>query len=97
MIGNLTNREKEIIKDNLRAFEMNFGTVRIVKTDYGKGYYVFFPSESDSWIQFCYDISYLDGWLYGVVQGIRRGEFRQYIENPVFEKGGINYDKERCN
>lgn len=81
MIGNLTDREMEIIKDNLRAFESNFGTVRIEKADYGKGYYVFYPKETKengSWIQFCYDISYLDGWLYGVVQGCVRGEFKPY-------------------
>lgn len=85
MIGNLTPRQKEKIKDNLRAFEHNFGEVRIERADYGDGFYVFYPSdsESSSWIQYCYNIGYLDGWLYGVVQGCVRGEFKP------FRNGGI--------
>lgn len=74
----MTKREMEIISDNLRAFNKNFGDVRIEKEDYGKGFYVFYPAESESWIQFCYDIDYLNGWLYGVVQGVVRGEFKKY-------------------
>ena len=74
----MTKREKEIVNDNLRAFNKNFGDVRIEKEDYGKGFYVFYPAESESWIQFCYDIDYLNGWLYGVVQGVVRGEFKKY-------------------
>ena len=73
----MTARQKEIIADNLRAFTHNFGEVRIVKEDYGKGWYVFYPSESDSYIQYCYNIDYLNGWLYGVVQGVVRGEFKE--------------------
>lgn len=65
----MTKREKEIIKDNLRAFVTNFGEVRIEKADYGKGFYVFSPANSESWVQYCYSIEYLDGWLYGCVQG----------------------------
>lgn len=74
----MTAKEKEIIKDNLYAFIHNFGEVRIEKEDYGKGFYVFYPKESESWIQYCYDINYLNGWLYGVVQGVVRGEFKPY-------------------
>lgn len=72
----MTAREKEIIKDNLRAFTANFGEVRIEDADYGNGFYVFYPTESKSWIQYCYSIEYLDGWLYGIVQGAVRGEFK---------------------
>lgn len=72
----MTARQKEIIKDNLRAFTHNFGDVRIEKEDYGPGFYVFYPADSTSWLQFCYDINYLNGWLYGVVQGVVRGEFK---------------------
>lgn len=72
----MTAREKEIIKDNLRAFTANFGEVRIEDADYGNGFYVFYPTESESWIQYCYSIEYLDGWLYGIVQGAVRGEFK---------------------
>lgn len=64
----MTTRQQELIKDNLRAFIANFGKPRIVKENCGKGYYVFMD-DSDSWIQYCYDIDYLNGWLYGCVQG----------------------------
>lgn len=73
----MTTKQKEIIKDNLRAFTTNFGDVRIVKEEYGKGFYVFYPATSESYIQFCYNIDYLNGWLYGVVQGVVRGEFKE--------------------
>jgi len=73
----MTKKQKELINDNLRAFVHNFGDVRIEKEDYGKGFYVFYPAKSESWIQFCYDINYLNGWLYGVVQGCLRGEFQK--------------------
>lgn len=72
----MTAKQKEIIKDNLRAFTANFGEVRIEDEDYGCGFYVFYPTESESWIQYCYSIEYLDGWLYGIVQGAVRGEFK---------------------
>ena len=36
----MTNRQKEIIKDNLHAFVYNFGPVRIEDADYGGGFYV---------------------------------------------------------
>lgn len=67
----MTNRQKEIISDNLRAFVHNFGEPTIVKEDYGKGFYVFRPGDNpkeNSWVQYCYDINYLNGWLYGCVQ-----------------------------
>lgn len=74
---NLTPKQKETIKDNLRAFVNNFGEPRIERDDLGKGFYVFYPVDSDSWIQYCYSIDYLNGWLYGVVQGVVRGEFKE--------------------
>ena len=79
MVAGMTNVQKEIIKDNLRAFVHNFGIVRIEKDDCGAGFYVFYPADSgsDSWIQYCYNIHYLNGWLYGVVQGRCRGEFKE--------------------
>ena len=73
----MTTKQKDIIKDNLNAFVANFGAPRIEKEDYGKGFYVYYPANSDSYIQFCYDINYLNGWLYGVVQGYIRGEFKK--------------------
>ena len=72
----MTAKQKEIIKQNLNAFVSNFGEVRIEDADYGGGFYVFYPKESETWIHYCHNIHYLDGWLYGVVQGAVRGEFK---------------------
>ena len=75
----MTSKEKEIINSNLNAFLHNFGTIRIDKEDAGKGFYVYYPSTEDSYIQFCPDINYLDGWLYGAVQAKQRGEFKNIV------------------
>ena len=69
----MTKRQKEIIKDNLNAYIANFGYITIEKEDYGKGFYVFTDEErktSGSWTQYCYNIDYLNGWLYGAVQAV---------------------------
>ena len=76
----MTKRQKETIADNLYAFTANFGDVRIEDADYGGGFYVFYPPTSESWIQYCYNVDYLNGWLYGVVQGVVRGEFKEKRE-----------------
>ena len=71
----MTNKEKEIIKDNLRAYINNFGYIHIVKEEYGKGLYVFTSEErkeQGSWTQYCYNIDYLNGWLYGAVQAANK-------------------------
>ena len=73
----MTLRQENLIMDNLVAFTNNFGVPRIVKADYGSGWYVYYPANSDSYIQYCYNIDYLNGWLYGVVQGAVRGEFKE--------------------
>ena len=67
----MTNKQMEIINDNLRAYKYNFGYICIEKEDYGKGFYVFTSEErkeQGSWTQYCYNIDYLNGWLYGCVQ-----------------------------
>lgn len=79
----MTTRQKEIISDNLRAFAYNFGPVRIESADYGVGFYIFYPPSSGSYVQYCPDISYVDGWLYGAVQGVR-------MIAPMKEKNGIS-------
>ena len=68
----MTNRQKEKIQQNLNAYLANFPSIRIEDADYGDGVYVFSPAESESWVQYCPNIDYLDGWLYGMVQGINR-------------------------
>lgn len=77
LVGRFTKKQQELIADNLRAFTTNFGEPRITKADYGPGYYVAYPEDAESYIQYCYDINYLNGWLYGVVQGYLRGEFKK--------------------
>lgn len=74
---NLTPKQKETIKDNLRAFINNFGEPRIERNPYDKGFFVYYPANATDYIQYCYNIDYLDGWLYGVVQGVVRGEFKE--------------------
>lgn len=69
----MTNRQKEIIKDNLNAYITNFGYIRIVPEDYGKGFYIYTDeqrAESGCWTQYCYNIDYVNGWLYGAVQSV---------------------------
>ena len=66
-----TRSQMESINDNLRAYLANFGYLKITKADYGKGFYVYTDeqrAESGSWTQYCYNIDYLNGWLYGCVQ-----------------------------
>ena len=62
-----TKNEMEIIKDNLMAFIANFDKPRIERGDDGESFYVF-TDDSSSWRQYCYNIDYLNGWLYGCVQ-----------------------------
>lgn len=72
----MRKRHEELIADNLESFQRNFGDVRIETFD-DVGFYVYYPPNADSYIQYCYSIEYLDGWLYGCVQGINRREFRE--------------------
>lgn len=67
----LTKKEREIIKDNLSAFIVNFGVPRLVRADYGRGLFVYM-GDSENNIHFAYDINYLNGWLYGAVQAANR-------------------------
>lgn len=69
----MTTSQKNIIKDNLQAYFSNFGYIHIEKEDYGTGFYVFTSEErkqQGSWTQYCYNIDYLNGWLYGCVQAV---------------------------
>ena len=70
----LTKKELETVKNNLAAFIVNFGVPRILRADYGRGLYVYM-GDSDQYIQYCHNIDYFDGWLYGAVQAANRKEF----------------------
>lgn len=66
-----TKSQEELIADNLRAYKANFGYICIKTADYGDGFYVYTDeqrAESGNYTQFCYNIDYLNGWLYGAVQ-----------------------------
>lgn len=82
----LTKKELDVVGNNLRAFIHNFGEPRITRDEYGKGFYVFIPENTAQWIQHCYDINYLNGWLYGVVQGALRIEFKEAMEHTLEEQ-----------
>lgn len=78
----LTEKQKEAISLNYHAFSFWFGEPRIEKDEFRKGaFMVFYPADSDKYIQYCKSIEYLDGWLYGVVQGVVREEFKEAIKN----------------
>jgi len=78
----ITEAHKEVIEKNLNGYIANFETPYIVYDGGGIGqavawgdherFYVYRnKSEYDNggeYVQYCYDISYLDGWLYGAVQ-----------------------------
>ena len=69
----MTKRQQEIINDNLKSYIANFGYIVIEKEECGKGFYVFTDEtrrKSGSWAQYCYNIDYLNGWLYGAVQAV---------------------------
>lgn len=69
----LTAKQNELVKDNLRAYINNFGCIKIEQADYGSGFYVYTDEQraaTESYTQFCYNIDYLNRWLYGAVQAI---------------------------
>lgn len=69
---NLTKKQQEVVIDNYRAFIHNFEEPVIVREDYGAGFYVYRNqseyNDGNTYVQFCYNIDYLNGWLYGAVQ-----------------------------
>lgn len=69
----MTKRQYEIIEKNLHAFLVNFGPVRIESYD-GRSFNLYYPADAPEgeYIQHCYDIDYLNGFLYGCVVGVLR-------------------------
>lgn len=70
ILNNLSARQKAVIENNLNAYVANFGYIRIDKEGSGNGFYVFTDRDRsyDGWTQYCYNVDYLNGWLYGAVQ-----------------------------
>lgn len=71
-MDNLTNKQREIIADNLNAFIANFGEPRIERHPNDPGFYVYWPANRTDYVQRCYNIDYLNGWLYGAVQAANK-------------------------
>lgn len=68
----MTYREAEYIQNNLKSFIHNFGEVSIEKADPRTGgYFVHYPVNDPVWNIYCENLDYLNGWLYGAVQGVR--------------------------
>lgn len=61
------------LENKIHAFIVNFGDLRIENYTKGGGYYVYYPADKPEgeYIQFCHNLDYLEGWLYGCVQGVR--------------------------
>ena len=71
-MDNLTNKQREIITKNLNAFVFNFGEPRIERQKPFPGFYVYWPADSESYVTYCHDVNYLNGWLYGTVQAANK-------------------------
>ena len=67
------------ILKNYDAFVANFGNARIERRR--NSWAVYYPEDSDEYIQLCPDLSYLDGWLYGCVQGVLVVQHRSRQKN----------------
>lgn len=68
----VTQGEADKMRDNLRAFSFNFKEPLLRKYK-DKSFAVFMSEEdvdSGSYVQYCENIDYLNGWLYGAVQAV---------------------------
>lgn len=68
----MTKHQEELIDQNRQAYVTNFGYLGLTRSADGKGFLVY-KSPTDeltgNYIQYCPNIHYLNGWLYGAVQG----------------------------
>lgn len=68
----MTKRQEELIERNRAAYVDNFGYIGIARAADRKGFLVYkFDTDMmlGKYIQYCPNIDYLNGWLYGAVQG----------------------------
>jgi len=80
-----TRNELQRLEKNLSAYEFNFGELLIYREPKNRGGHTYiFVTEQDSkefnYIHYCDDIEYLNGWLYGIVQG-------DIVRSKVNERG----------
>ena len=65
----LTEMQQKKLRANYKAFVANFGEPRIQKNPCRSGsLLVYWPADAEQHIQYCENIDYLNGWLYGCVQ-----------------------------
>lgn len=93
-IKDLTKRQVDTIEKNLTAFEHNFGACKIVRETVGQGVYIFWPADTESYIQYCENISYADGWFYGCVQAFHKHSLfdEAYKQSELYLKYHIEGD-----
>lgn len=81
-----TKNEFEVIHDNLRAYLANVDYLCIEKANIRIGGYHVFTTEErreeGAWTQYCYNIDYLNGWLYGCVQAMN-GIVKKKVEEEI--------------
>lgn len=68
----MTEYQEKLIERNLQAYVTNFGYVGITCSNDKKGFLVYKTPVDEltgNYIQYCPNIHYLNGWLYGAVQG----------------------------
>lgn len=69
----LTNKQMETLVRDIEVFEANFGPVRVERGDFGDGFYIFYPAETnDTYLFFSDNLYEIKGWLYGNVQCAHR-------------------------
>lgn len=77
---------------NYKAFEANFGPIKIVKNSYDKNYKVYRVNEedADNYIYYSNDKDNIEGWLYGAVQAAN-GKFNKLKnKNEAVNKSILN-------
>ena len=85
-----SDREWNIIEQNIENFAHNVNNDFKIERGDMEGFYVYVPAKSERYIAYCYSIEYLDGWFWGVVQGLNRNELKELrqkkIDNVLFRK-----------
>lgn len=81
---------------NYKAFEANFGPIKIVKNSYDKNYKVYKVNEEDAgnYIYYSDNKDNIEGWLYGAVQATN-GKFNKLKnKNETVNKSILNEEDE---
>lgn len=81
---------------NYKAFEANFGPIKIVKNSYDKNYKVYKVNEEDAgnYIYYSDNKDNIEGWLYGAVQAAN-GKFNKLKnKNEAVNKSILNEEDE---